>query len=567
MPLNDQLICQGDSIQLGISIPAWNISWSPSNNISNSNSPNPYFYPTTSTRYYLQFVDSVGCTQYDTVDINVKICCAARARFKVSDSAICFGNNVTITNQCKGTITSYNWNFGNAIPNIHNTANPPIISFSSGGYYPLRLIVSNGICFDTMIKNISVIQFKPYAGRDSSSCMANLTVNLGEDAISTWDYNWVPSSNLNDSKISNPVCTILNDSVTYIVEAKDQWSGCKFYDTVTIKTNIHIDTFSSTNRICFGDSVNFNSTYIKQTGRYFYTIKTVNGLCDSILYLKYVDVLNPRVNTYSAETYCDYYIDSKGKRHVVSFVLNDTIKSKTMNCDSLVNVRTINIYKAVTAVKELKACNEVVFKGKKYRTSQNKIDSTKIKGIVSGCDSLITVYNVVILPNPKATISASKSNPIMLKESVVLTANGGGTYRWTFNNSTNQSIVHRALDTHSKKYIVRVTDTSTTCWDSAVYIVQAIYPDTCYYGIPNVFTPNGDGLNDVFIPNMDDCTDLKLFVIYNRWGEKMFETNEKKGWDGNYKNHLAPYGVYVYYIEFNTLWGIRIYKGSVTLIR
>ena len=89
--------------------------------------------------------------------------------------------------------------------------------------------------------------------------------------------------------------------------------------------------------------------------------------------------------------------------------------------------------------------------------------------------------------------------------------------------------------------------------------------------IPNAFTPDGDGLNDYFIPRELLSSGLLQFKmsIYNRWGEKMYETNDlNKGWDGNYLGKQAPEGVYVYKIIVTSLEDkIFQYNGTFTLIR
>ena len=63
--------------------------------------------------------------------------------------------------------------------------------------------------------------------------------------------------------------------------------------------------------------------------------------------------------------------------------------------------------------------------------------------------------------------------------------------------------------------------------------------------------------------------DLKRFVVYNRWGTKVFETTDiNEGWDGTYNGEMQPIGVYIYTIEAITPSGATFSKqGNVTLIR
>lgn len=83
--------------------------------------------------------------------------------------------------------------------------------------------------------------------------------------------------------------------------------------------------------------------------------------------------------------------------------------------------------------------------------------------------------------------------------------------------------------------------------------------------IPNVFTPNGDGVNDVFfIPGLDTYTENEITII-NRWGNNVYEkTNYKNDWTGN----GLPEGTYFYILKVKTLAGSwDVYKGYLTLIR
>ncbi len=97
----------------------------------------------------------------------------------------------------------------------------------------------------------------------------------------------------------------------------------------------------------------------------------------------------------------------------------------------------------------------------------------------------------------------------------------------------------------------------------------SIIPEFCGIWIPNVFTPNGDGLNDIFRA-LGDLGRLQDFQwsIYNRWGEKIFHTHDKyHGWNGRYKETDAMVGTYVYLLTYRI--GEQSYKkkGSFHLLR
>jgi len=86
--------------------------------------------------------------------------------------------------------------------------------------------------------------------------------------------------------------------------------------------------------------------------------------------------------------------------------------------------------------------------------------------------------------------------------------------------------------------------------------------------IPNAFTPNNDNENDVLYVRGSNIDEV-FMTVYNRWGEKMFETNDKSiGWDGTFKNKQLPPDVYGYYMQIKCFNGMEYFKkGNVTLIR
>ncbi|MEG1556219.1 MAG: gliding motility-associated C-terminal domain-containing protein, partial [Bacteroidales bacterium] len=86
--------------------------------------------------------------------------------------------------------------------------------------------------------------------------------------------------------------------------------------------------------------------------------------------------------------------------------------------------------------------------------------------------------------------------------------------------------------------------------------------------IPNAFTPNGDGKNDILYVR-SVLLEKVQWMIYNRWGEKVFETNNlEQGWDGLYKGKHCEPGVYDYYFEGTCTNGeVYVHKGNVTILR
>jgi len=95
--------------------------------------------------------------------------------------------------------------------------------------------------------------------------------------------------------------------------------------------------------------------------------------------------------------------------------------------------------------------------------------------------------------------------------------------------------------------------------------------------IPNIFSPNSDGNNDIFCVRGEGISEIKTFVIYNRWGEEVFScrtstplsaASNECGWDGTCRGEPAPQAIYTYYVEAVLLNGETVVKrGNVTLVR
>lgn len=146
-------------------------------------------------------------------------------------------------------------------------------------------------------------------------------------------------------------------------------------------------------------------------------------------------------------------------------------------------------------------------------------------------------------------------------------------YQWDFGDggtATGKNAAHVYASPYQQTgYTVRFTVTdSFGCSATAVKPIS-IYP-SCYLAVPNAFTPNGDGKNDVFrVLNAVKAENLEL-LVFNRWGQLVFKTtNWKQGWDGKLNGNLQPASVYVWllrYTQRDTKKEVT-QKGTVTLIR
>ncbi len=125
------------------------------------------------------------------------------------------------------------------------------------------------------------------------------------------------------------------------------------------------------------------------------------------------------------------------------------------------------------------------------------------------------------------------------------TLHGGTALQYHWSSGEDSSII--TVKQEGTYHLILSNGKHCTITDS---IEVKNYCNPTYFYIPNTFTPNGDGLNDVFKIRGEFLYVVKL-RIYNRWGEEIFETSDpEKGWDGSGKNGPAPVDIYVVVYEF-----------------
>jgi gliding motility-associated-like protein len=177
---------------------------------------------------------------------------------------------------------------------------------------------------------------------------------------------------------------------------------------------------------------------------------------------------------------------------------------------------------------------------------------------LNGCTASATA-NIQVNAMPVLALAAS-GNSISPSEHVIITASGGGSYVWSTGSTASAIDVNPE---HTTTYCATVT--TSGCSD--VECLDIIVLNASTLEIPNVFTPNGDGVNDVFHTRGVNITTYNL-NIFNRWGESVFKTEDvSKGWDGRVNGKEAPDGTYLFLLEAKGA-DDKMYteKGHVTLI-
>ncbi len=334
--------------------------------------------------------------------------------------------------------------------------------------------------------------------------------------------------------------------------------GCDSIVTTQLTVN---PSFSVNNpqTICNGGAYVFNGHTYTTTGNYFDTLSTLLG-CDSIIKIQLT--VNPTFSLNNHQSFC-----TGG-----SYVFNGHTYTSTGNyydslttvrgCDSVLELSLV-VYPADTNLQSNAIC-----KGSNFDFYGTPISApgTYYHTLVSshGCDSVIIAdLSVDSLLN----FSAGKDTTIFAGSSVLLYASGGVTYQWSPATYLNNPAISNPVSTplNNISYVVTITDASGCSEKDTVTIIV----DESDLWIPNVFDPNNpDPLNQTFHASGKGIKDFEL-VIYNRWGEKVFESNDiNQGWDGTFKGEKLPKGVFAYYVKA-TLYNEQeiVRKGNVSLIR
>jgi len=165
---------------------------------------------------------------------------------------------------------------------------------------------------------------------------------------------------------------------------------------------------------------------------------------------------------------------------------------------------------------------------------------------------------------------AGNDTTIVKGETILFHAEGGVKFAWSPPSYLSDTSVYNPSgffqDTGRFTYYVHVTS-AYGCTGTDTISVDVV--SNAAFSVPTAFTPNGDGLNDVFRPIAVGYRNLNYFRIFNRWGEEVyFTTNLEVGWDGTYKSRKADGGVYYWEISFTDRFGKKGFmKGDVTLLR
>ncbi|MDB5200740.1 MAG: hypothetical protein JWQ27_149 [Ferruginibacter sp.] len=506
----------------------------------------------TSGTYVETFPSAYGCDSVRTLNLVV----TPLAVNVGPDTTYCTASP-TITHTLHAPLgSSYSWTPA-AVLNNSNAQNP-VATISSSTTFRLTLTDAQGcIGSDDITVNIAP-QLIVKSIEDSSICPS---VQIQLQTTGAVTYSWTPVNAVSSPNISNPIFIGTASQPVYV--SGTATNGCIAKDTVniTIKAAPLVKTIVDST-ICAGTTIS-----LVTTGAQTYSWTPSPGLSNT-------SSPNP---TFSAVpgTYALY---------VTGTAANNCTGKDTVN----VTVRQLPVFN-IPPNKEMCENSSVSLDGNNgnnvdYLWSpgtdlSNNNTSNPVATPASTISYNLKVtdrqcmtsrdFTIIVTVNDLPVVDATKSNDISCTQPTAqLTATGAGSYSWSPAASLNNALIANpvASPTTNTTYLVIGRD-GNGCENSDTVTVTSSAQSGGYY-LPNSFTPNGDGKNDCFgIKSWGDLQSV-VFIVYNRWGNKVFEThNIGDCWNGNYHGQPADAANYVYYIKGKNACGEILRQGNVLLIR
>lgn len=169
----------------------------------------------------------------------------------------------------------------------------------------------------------------------------------------------------------------------------------------------------------------------------------------------------------------------------------------------------------------------------------------------------------IIMSDPLLDFEACCDTTIYKGQSVVLYSTYITNYNYNWSDGSNGYYSEVSPIDTTAYYVWANDGQGCNYLDSVIVLVLP----TDYFYIPNVFSPNKDGINDNFFPIIGEITRINSFRIYNRWGELIYDNAINYSWNGYYKSQECQIGVYIYCVSYSIYNKTFFKKGDVTLIR
>lgn len=465
-----------------------------------------------------------------------------------------------------GTVNHWSWDFGDySTLRDTSSAQNPGYAYMITQYAEVRLIVGDSKgCLDT-IKKVVQAYDRPdlqLAFSDTTICVTDsLQLNAVAATINAPVYTWSPAVAISDANASNPFVYPASTTV-YHVQVSD--NGCTAEDSVLINVIpfLTIDLGRDTT-LCLGDSLQL----FPATAATNFSWSPATGINDS----KAKDpVVRPAASTeYTVVATTGTCSATDSIRIAVAPYPLVSADADTAICSS-----------ATIVLHATTAASKFVWSPANSLQNANTLSPTARPQVTTAY--IITVTDTLGCPKPASDttivtvvavhVFAGNDTAIVVGEPLQLNASGGSSYAWSPATGMDNPYVANPVvvlgpqfDSISYRVTVKTAEGCTADDEIAV----KVYKTGAEIFIPNAFTPDGDGLNDVLRPRVVGIKQFSYFRIYNRWGQLLYSSpSATAGWDGTYLGKPQPPEAYVYIaagVDYTGRWIKK--KGAAILIR
>jgi gliding motility-associated-like protein len=544
---------------------------------------------------------NTGIGTYSEKDLPVFI--QSYFRYPIIATGNCQFQNINFSIQNPIGVSSVIWDFGDPVSGVNNSAtsfNTTHIYSTQGIFYAKAVLInSNGCGADTITKLIHAGEFKVFLGNDTTICQGDtLSLKMKIPAgFNLWNSNstdtmikvtqsgiyWV-KVNLGDCNATDsihvtvrpkPVFSLGADSITICnnesltlapnpvyQNVSYLWSNGSGSSTLPVTTNgLYWLSISDAYNCSYRDSV-----FIQYKQLPNFSLGSDTALCQANLQL------NAYVNGATAYHWNTAAITSAITVNQTGIYWADVTRDNCTYRDSII----INFkpYPIVSLGSDTTLCESIVISlnaqnaGSQYlwqdnSTSQvlsvNKAGNYFVNVTKDGCSTSDSIFiNYKLKPAFTLGVDFGICEGMTVTLKPIFQNAQIANYLWE-NGSIDSVSVIRLPDI----YWLQLTNSCGSKIDSIV-----ISKGTCQVYVPNAFTPNGDGLNEVFRAGFGENVINFKMEVYNRWGQKIFVSdNIKKGWDGRLNGKMQPQGVYIWMIEYSSTTEMeKRMKGTVTLV-
>lgn len=551
----DNEICTGDTTQL---VNNGNVSWSwtPNTGISDPTIGDPLFFPTTTTTYSLTVTDAGGCTAAGSIELTVNALPTANAG---SDVAICAGASTTIGGTPTGpTGSSFTWTPSAGLDD-DNASNPTAQPASTITYNVLVTDVNQCSASDSLVVTVNPLPLLD-AGQDTSFCQGG-SVQL--NATGTGQFSWSPGAGLSATDIADPVASPAS-ATTYTVTLTDG-DLCVSTDQVTVAVlGLPTADAGPDLYLCPGFDVQ-----LQGNGSGTASWSPADSLDNA-------NIPGPMAFPDVPTTYTLTITDGNGCSASDAMLLdvNDDPPADAGLDQSICQGQQVTLGGSPTAIPGTTVL---------WSPSAELDDATALNPVST--PTATTLYTVtvtsdtctshdVVLVTLQGVAEAGftvRLEPTCEELRAFFTDQSSGADQWLWefsDGSTSTEQYPQHFFPYGQNIIATLTVTDGFGCTGSVTdtLLTSDFSEMVDYEIPNVFTPNGDGFNDVFTLNsnavLGSCVSMQVF---NRWGQKVFDSvGNNIVWGGrNFAGEQCITGTYFYTITVKDM----AFSGTVYLNR